>query len=304
MAISTYRRPESLRATLRSIDPGGPGGERQRHPVDWTLAEVLVVDNDPAGSAQDVVRAFACDHAVPVRYVREPNQGLATARNRALDEASTDVLVFIDDDETAQPGWPGGLIQVMVDRDAGLVGGPVRTEFLEDPPAWVVEGRFFARPEPADGADQSWLRSGNLAIDLAKIRAAGVRFDSRFDSSGGEDVAFSRVAHDRGLGLRWSAEAAVTELVGPERTTVRWLARRERRSTTNWVRVEVGLDRSSARKLLIIARGAARLLQGATAVVVGLATLRSSRVVAGLVTASRGVGSFEGLADRRFTDYG
>jgi GT2 family glycosyltransferase len=315
IGIPTYHRPESLLETLDSLRPLATGHDHHESgasgaapdeigvipptPSRWQIDEVLVIDNDDHPTALLAVDgAVASGYPLPVRHVHETTPGLAAARNRALDEARSRILVFIDDDEVAEPGWPGGLIEVLAATGAGLVGGPVRTRFVREPPSWVTAGGFFDRAEPADGSAQTWLRSGNLAIDLEAVDRIGLRFDAAFGLTGGEDVAFSRSARQAGLELRWSATAAVEEKVGPERTTLRWITRRERASTTNWVRVERALDPSARRAALIMARGGVRLVQGAATAAAGSVTLDYGRRARGLVMVARGVGALRGLAAR------
>ena len=301
VGILTYRRPQSLVSTLDSLRPLAAHG----HATSWRLHDVVIVDNDRTPSARDTVASLvAAGHPLPLRHVHEPAPGLAAARNRALDEAAGDVLVFIDDDEVAEPGWPDGLLRVMAATGAALVGGPVRTRFHHQPPAWVVDGGLFDRPEPPDGTPQTWLRSGNLAIDLAQIRAVGLRFDQGFAFSGGEDTDFSLRARRLGLDLQWSATAPVTELVGPDRTTLAWLTRRERRATANWVRAELAGDPTLRRRALISARATTRVAQGLALTAAGVATRRRSRAAWGLMRVSRGVGSFHGLAGGNRPEYG
>jgi GT2 family glycosyltransferase len=290
--------------TLHSLAPLTIGGGATASPS-WRLDEILVIDNDAEPSALDAVTALV-EAGFPhqIRYEHEPRPGLAAARNRALDEVRSRILVFIDDDELAEPGWPGGLIETMTATGAALVGGPVRTRFAGQPPGWIVAGGFFDRPEPGDRSAQTWLRSGNLAIDVAKIAQHSLRFDDRFGLTGGEDVAFSTMARRLGLGLRWCSTAAVTERVGSDRTRLGWILARERNSTANWVRAELAWNGSAARRLLIAGRGTARIGQGAVMALAGLVTLRLSRMVRGLVKASRGVGSFQGLFDRHVDVYG
>ncbi|MCP3988529.1 MAG: glycosyltransferase family 2 protein [Actinomycetia bacterium] len=303
VGILTYERPASLVRTLRSVIAGphsfvGPC-------YGWALNCILVIDNDPLKTAQGAVAGLTTiPDEIPVRYVHEPTRGLAAARNRALDETTTDVLIFIDDDEEAAEGWPDGLIRVMASTGAALVGGPVNTSFGHEPPAWTRSGALFDRSNPPDESDLDWLRSGNLALDMERINDHGLRFDPGFSFTGGEDVAFSRQAKRAGLGLRWSATAPVTEHVGPERTTIRWVTRRERTSTANWVRVELASEPTISRRLLIAARGSVRLAQGVVTVLAGLGTLQSGRAVKGLVLASRGLGSFQGLFNRANQAYG
>lgn len=301
MGILTYQRPQSLVSTLDSLRPLADTVPA----TSWRLHDVLIVDNDRTPSAQGIVEALiGAGHPLPLRYRHEPTPGLAAARNRALDDAGGDVLVFIDDDEVAEPGWPDGLLRVMASTGAALVGGPVRTRFDHEPPSWVVDGGLFDRPEPADCTPQVWLRSGNLAVDLTLIRAHGLRFDQRFAFSGGEDTDFSLRARRLGLGLQWSATAPVSEVVGSDRTTLAWLTRRERLATANWVRAEVAGDPTLRRRALISARATTRLAQGLALTAAGVATGRRSRSAWGLMRLSRAVGSFHGLAGRARPEYG
>lgn len=303
IGILTYQRPDSVVTALSSLGGIAPEHHPAAPAAPWRFKEVLVIDNDRTPSAAEAVAAIG-GLAAPVRYVHEPTPGLAAARNRALDETTADILVFMDDDERAEDHWPGALVEMMSTTRAALVGGPVLTAFSEPPPRWVVEGGYFDRPEAPHGAEVDWLRTGNLAIDLAQIRRVDLRFDDAFGLSGGEDAAFSRTARHRGLTLRWSAVGAVTEDVGPDRASVAWVTRRWRRASAAAVRAELLNDSSFRRRGRVIIRGGGRLAQGALTVLLGLVRLQSGGVISGLVTASRGIGYLEGLVDRRSTAYG
>jgi succinoglycan biosynthesis protein ExoM len=299
IGVLTYKRADGLIRTLASLDRA----QEFDLAVDWHIDEVVIIDNDRTPSAASVVAAVAADgHSLSLRHVHEATPGLAAARNRALDEAKGQILVFIDDDEVAETGWPGGLVDTMQATGAALVGGPVRTAFThESAPAIAA---LFDRDEPPEGSDQRWLRSGNLAIDLEKIRANSVRFDPAFAHSGGEDVAFSWQVKAAGLGLRWTNTAPVTEFVGPERTTMRWVMKRERASSSNWVRVETGHHGSIRHKGYIAARGLVRIGQGLLITSAGVVTANRSRLYRGLAMAAKGMGTFEGLANRARANYG
>lgn len=64
--------------------------------------EVLVIDN--ASRDADGVRTMVERYA-RVRYVREDRPGLDIARNRAITEASGEIVVFCDDDAEVDAGW-------------------------------------------------------------------------------------------------------------------------------------------------------------------------------------------------------
>ena len=89
--ICTRDRPKQLRRALDSL------AEQTQRP-----AEILVVDNAPSG---DETKSMVLNEFPVVRYVREPTPGLDFARNRALKEASQEILAFLDDDAVADQGW-------------------------------------------------------------------------------------------------------------------------------------------------------------------------------------------------------
>jgi hypothetical protein len=309
VALLTYQRTDELVRAVHSVieqcrqpDVGTDAAGR-----DWALHQVLIVDNNPDGSAEPAVTGLqdelgegrivwnhsASSPQPTIRYVHEPRPGIVAGRNRALDEAEGDVLIFLDDDEIALPGWPHGLLATMSRTGASMVGGPVVNEFVEPPPDWVVDGRFFEIDPAPDDAPRTWLSTCNLAMDLGAVRAAGLRFDPRYPH--GEDGMFTRLAATRGLTLAWSSSAAVKEFIPPERTTLSWRLHRQRISTDAWVRTELDLDRSFRSKAVIVARTAVRLVQGLAATAVGAATSKPVTRNRGLSRLAQARGAFEGL---------
>src|SRR5688500_10522919 len=95
VCIATYRRPEGLTRVLRGLDT--LTFRRSPEPV----LELLVIDNDPEGSARGVVESLRAGIRWPIRYEHEPKRGLSNVRNAAMASArQRSVLVaFIDDDE-------------------------------------------------------------------------------------------------------------------------------------------------------------------------------------------------------------
>src|SRR5581483_8407040 len=93
IAICTKDRPERLARCLDSLP-------RNVH-------EILVIDNAPSDDRTRELIA-ANPH---VGYIREPKPGLDFARNRALREATGELLAFIDDDVAVDREWLPGLIE-------------------------------------------------------------------------------------------------------------------------------------------------------------------------------------------------
>ena len=87
--ICTYNRCESLSDTLKSLI-------EQSIPKGWTL-EILVIDNNSTDETKRVVQDASGVSRWPIRRVREPQQGIAHARNRGLLSARGQYIAFIDD---------------------------------------------------------------------------------------------------------------------------------------------------------------------------------------------------------------
>lgn len=81
--------------------------------------ELLVVDNNPSS---DATRRLVGQHPA-IRYVRENRPGLDAARNRALREATHDIIALTDDDAVVEPEWLDGLCQNFADPQVLCVTG-------------------------------------------------------------------------------------------------------------------------------------------------------------------------------------
>ncbi len=113
MVIATYKRPASLRDTLRSL-------VNQVRPAD----EVVVVDNNSLDETEEVVAEFR--DKIPLKYRFESRQGVAFARNAALAAATGDIIAFTDDDCVTDPHWLYYLeLPFLRDPSIGMAGGEI-----------------------------------------------------------------------------------------------------------------------------------------------------------------------------------
>jgi GT2 family glycosyltransferase len=96
-----------------------------------------VIDNAPSDSATAVLVA---ERFPQVRYFHEAVPGLDFARNRALREATGDVVAFLDDDAVASPGWSEALRLVFArDSSVAVCTGRVEPLVLETPAQILFE---------------------------------------------------------------------------------------------------------------------------------------------------------------------
>jgi succinoglycan biosynthesis protein ExoM len=210
ICICTYRRPEYLKrllAALRDLSTGG-----------LFTYSVVVADNDQARSAEPVVAEFSAESDLHVQYCVEPRQNIALARNKAIAHASGDFVAFLDDDECPTGDWLRHLFETCVRYRADGALGPVRPRFEEQPPQWIIDGGFYARPTYPTGYVIDWRkgRTGNLLIKRGVVAADAVPFRPEFLT--GEDQDFFRRAIEKGHVFVWCDEAVAYEVVPP----VRW----------------------------------------------------------------------------------
>ncbi|MGY2085982.1 glycosyltransferase family 2 protein [Blastococcus sp. SYSU DS0539] len=288
VAVPTYRRPTELAALLPQL----LGQARAATAAGRYAVEVLVVDNDPDRAGAAPVAAVT---APELRYVAEPAPGIAAVRNRALDEAAgSRLLVFIDDDERPGPGWLTHLLGTWAATGAAAVSGRVLAEYAGELDPWIRAGEFFVRRRMPTGTPIEVAACNNLLLDLDRVRAAALRFETTLPMGGGEDNLFTRRLARAGGHLVWCDEAAVVDCVPAERMTRRWVLVRAWSHGNAAVLTELRLTAGSAGRPAVRVRGAARgLLRvagGAARWALGLATRSPRHQARGLRALLRGAG--------------
>jgi len=131
--ICTRGRPESVPQTLRSIlGSSYPDGR----------CELIVVDNASSGEpAVHLAAGELGETRFEIRLLREPEPGLAHARNTGLAAASGEIVVFADDDVEVDAEWLAALIAPFErDERVGATSGMTLPGALETPVQRWVEG--------------------------------------------------------------------------------------------------------------------------------------------------------------------
>lgn len=202
--------------------------------------EVIVVDNDPEGSAGPVVESVRQQHPkLNICYSVEPQKGISFARNTAASLAAGDFIAWIDDDETAAEHWLMSLWITRSITDADAVFGPVLAVFPEGSPSWPRRSGMFDRLRHVTGStiDVREARTGNALVKATWLRALHPPFDIRLANTGGEDYDFFKRIENRGARLVWCDEAEVFEIVPFERQRLKWVLERRLRGSINYWRL-------------------------------------------------------------------
>lgn len=221
LCVPTFRRNDALRNCLGAV-------ARLRRPPGLRL-QVVVADNDAAGAAESVCRESGVQ---PLHYCVEAKRGLASVRNRLLDEAArmgADWAAFLDDDETPSPDWLLHHWGVLTETGARVSTGPV----VQHDAHGEVPSTHKSRRET--GSEPRFVACNNVILHRSLFTEQGLRFDERFNLTGGEDFDFferSRQLHNRHV---WAAEAVVFETISEDRDNWRYLFQRHYSGAVNSV---------------------------------------------------------------------
>ena len=189
VVIPTYNRLPILRQCLMALEAQELAAPVQRY-------EVVVVDD---GSTDDTV-AWLESHAATlphVRLIRQEHGGPAEGRNRGVEAALGDVIVFIDSDLVVTPTFLLSHARALRahwqrsgDRLCFTYGAVINTANFDAPTS-----------EPHKPTDLSWayFATGNVAIDRALLLRSGL-FDTSFRLYGWEDLELGERL--RRLGVR------------------------------------------------------------------------------------------------------
>lgn len=290
IAVLTFRRQDELAALIPLLLEQADSVARTAD------AYVLVVDNDPGGSAGSVVSDYGDDRVV---YAHEPEPGIATARNRALKQAQdADLLVFIDDDEIPVADWLANLLKTYGEyRSVGVVGNVLR-DYEIDPDPWILAGRYFDRDPIETGVRVHAAGTGNLMLDLNQVRDFGVWFDPVFGLSGGSDTLFTRQLVRAGGELVWCADAPVYEQIPANRLTRKWVVTRAYRIGNGGARTALALTTSFPERTVVRVKeagaGLARIGGGGLKYIIGKLTRNMALDAQGTRTFVRGAGRLTG----------
>jgi GT2 family glycosyltransferase len=210
--LPTRDRAPYLDVALRSIAPQAAAAG----------AEVLVVLDGP-----DVASRAVAERRGARVVAHDAPRGLNAARNTAIDATDADLLVFVDDDVEARPGW----LAALLDADAalaeayGVLTGPIHARFEDHPlRACGREGPpiTFLDLGPADAdAEHAW--GANMAVRRAALARAG-RFDEALGLYGDEQEWQARLKAAGGR-LRYVAAAAVDHRRAGDDARLRSLSR-------------------------------------------------------------------------------
>ncbi len=232
VVICTHNpRPDYLRRVLSAL-------RSQTLPQEhW---ELLFVDN---GSGETLAALWDLSWHRNGRHIRENELGLSHARQRGIKEASSDLLIFVDDDNVLSQDYLDQAVKIGREWPRlGVWGGSILPDFEVEPPSVlrnylgylalreIHAPRWSNVPTCADaepcGAGLC-VRSSVAAAYCDYYQTSAIRLTDRTgkDLISGGDTEICYVACASGLGMGLLPELRLTHLIPRERLCEEYLLR-------------------------------------------------------------------------------
>lgn len=222
IAICTYNRSGYLKDTLKDL--AAQNARRDSY-------EILVVNNNSKDDTSAVCDRFSQSNPeIRFRVVLEDDQGLSSARNRAVKEALGDTIYFIDDDVYLPVDYVKKAIRYSLERPNTLsAGGRIWVSFddEEGQPKWIPKELMpmFGLHDLGDDDQMyppsNFPRGGNMMVRKSVFDTFGL-FDTDLGRTGNEllgseEKAFFERIRKNGIQLRYWAGLELTHRIGSER---------------------------------------------------------------------------------------
>jgi len=169
-----------------------------------------------------------------VQVLAAPRKGLSAARNHALEVGTGDVVLFLDDDARAEPGWLNGLTQPFQDKDVGVTGGAIVADWDGHRPSWFPEeldwvvGCTFRGFATKAGPVRNVIGASMATRRIAALAAAG--FEEGIGREGKTLTGSEEMEFCLRMGSVWKIlfvpDAVVLHHVPKSRQTIRYLLKR------------------------------------------------------------------------------
>lgn len=185
VVIPTHNRYQKLTDLIESL-------RAQDFPE--TMFEIIVIDNGSFDKTESIVRSF---NPLPrIRYLFQKNQGPSAARNRGIQCAAGEIVVFVDDDMIAPPDWISRFVRAFEKNPqfAVIQAGcrySNRHSIFEEVTNYFSSLTDKIRIIPSDnfneGLEADYIGTGNFAICRKRLGNFELKFDERLITREDED---------------------------------------------------------------------------------------------------------------------
>lgn len=202
VVIPTYRRPETLFGVLDALG-------RQSSPPDF---EVVVVDDGSEDGTWERLRAYRAPY--PLRSFTQANAGPARARNRGVEVASGDIVVFLGDDTVPEPQFLSVHARTHAEHAGGSIAvlgyttwpaGRRVSPFLNHINEYGLQFGYGLIADP-DSVPFNFFYTSNISLPRRLLLDAGL-FDTTFPHAAWEDIEIAYRLTKQGMRILYRPEA-------------------------------------------------------------------------------------------------
>ncbi|WP_269541307.1 glycosyltransferase [Cerasicoccus fimbriatus] len=229
VAICTYRRAEILKRVLDHWFDVYPKESVQ----------FIIINNGMDEATRRLAEEHAFAHAI--EHVFEDRAGVSHARNKAIECAKGDVLIYLDDDCLVDPSWLPSVRQHFESdtrKQIGMLGGAIKLQWDFEPPSWYhpqfissFSGTDYPPGDYEVTSAEQWLGEGNSAYWKSHLVEVG-RFST--DLGRVKDCLLSNEGNElrvrletKGYQTWYSSTMSVSHIVFEERLrSPKWLLKR------------------------------------------------------------------------------
>ncbi len=299
ICVATYKRPKRFRLLLEGLN------QLVFVKIERPEVEVIVVDNDLAGSAEEICRELKSQFQWSLKTDIEIQRGITYARNKTISMISveTDFIAIIDDDEIPESSWLEELLLAQQKYNSDIVTGPVIPRFENHQVSnWIVKGKFFQPPRYSTGKLRPVAYTNNVIVKAEILRNLDPVFDNRFATSGGSDCHLFLNLHKAGYKIAWADEAIVYDIIPSSRANLRWILLRAYREPSSYSSAEKELYPSFYVQSIRMFKGFALITIGLIRIIPSL-LLGKAAIVISLLYIARGLGTLGGLLGLFYEEY-
>jgi glucosyl-dolichyl phosphate glucuronosyltransferase len=173
VVIPTYNRSSLLRKTIDSL--------LQAPVPDGLEVTIVPVDNNSTDGTAELIHGLQAQSKLPIRYVKALRQGSSSTRNAGIHSGTSDIIAFVDDDETVDQNYYHAIHREFSDEHTEYIGGPYFADWAAPKPDWLppgfhaVIGVIPAKPRaPMNETFPGILMGGNAVLRRRVFERVGV----------------------------------------------------------------------------------------------------------------------------------
>jgi len=217
--VCTFNRSKILALTLPYLSEQSRG---------FDSMEIIVIDNNSIDDTKDVIQEVQKKDP-RIKYIHEIKQGLSFARNRGLEEASADWLLYLDDDAKLSQNNLEHVFHTIETYAFSMFTGVWKEWHLSTPPIWLPysTGNYILRgSNTIREIGDDYITGLIMLINKQKLLEIG-GFPTNLGMKGnkvayGEETYVEQEFKKRGWKVGINPNIVIDHLVGEHKYKLSW----------------------------------------------------------------------------------